>query len=159
MPKNLNPILGSRIGGTGTPGSKSVKKTTHATTAPITKGDVVAKGTGGDTDKWLRASTTSTGPFGVCIESALSPATAFSFIDDGEVLVTADGVITPNSYVMRSGSTAGQVVTYSGTDEALIVGRYLRHEGEDSADQTDAADGDIIVIKLGVGQAVTAGAT
>lgn len=154
MPKNLNPILGSRIGGTGTPGSKRVKKTTGAA---ITKGDVVAKGTGGDTDKWLRASTTSTGPFAVAIESALAADTGFSMVDDGEVLVTADGAITPNSYVMRSGTTAGQVVAYSGTDEALIVGRYLRHEGEDAADQTDAADGDIIVIRLGY-QTVTAGA-
>ena len=155
MPKNLAPILGSRIGGTGTPGSIRAKKTTGAA---ITKGDVVAKGTAGDTDKWLRASTTSTGPFGVCIESALAADTGFSLIQDGEVLVTADGAITPNSYVMRSGTTAGQVVTYSGTDEGLIIGRYLRHEGEDSADQTDAADGEIIVIKLGEGQAVTAGA-
>jgi hypothetical protein len=158
MPKNLNPIAGSRIGGTGTPGSKRVKKIAHATTAPITKGDVVAKGTGGDTDKWTRASTTATGPFAVAIESALSPDTSFSMVDDGEVLVVADGAITPNSYVTRSGTTAGQVIAYAGTDEALIVGRYLRHEGEDSADQTDAADGDIIVIRIGY-QTVTAGAS
>jgi hypothetical protein len=154
MPKNLAPILGSRIGGTGTPGSRSVKKTSAA----IAKGDVVAKGTGGDTDKWLKAATTSVGPFGVCIEAAALNTTSFSLIEDGEVNVTADGAITPNSYVMRSGSTAGQVVTYAGTNEALIVGRYLRHEGEDSADQTDAADGDIIVIRIG-NQTVTAGAT
>jgi hypothetical protein len=159
MPKNLNPILGSRIGGTGTPGSKRVKKIAHASTAPITKGDIVAKGTGGDTDKWARASTTSTGPFAMAMEDAASAATTFSMVDDGEVLVTADGAITPNSYVMRSGTTAGQVVTYSGDDEAVIVGRYLRHEGEDGGDQTDAADGEIIVIRLGQGQAVTAGAT
>jgi hypothetical protein len=155
MPKNLNPILGSRIGGTGTPGSKRVKKAAGV----ITKGDILAKGTGGDTDKWIRASTTATGPFAMAMESEVTGATSVSMVDDGEVLVTADGAITPNSYVMRSGSTAGQVVTYSGTDEALIVGRYLRHEGEDSADQTDAADGDIIVIRLGQGQAVTAGAS
>jgi hypothetical protein len=154
MPINLAPILGSRIGGTGTPGSRSVKKTTAA----IAKGDVVAKGTGGDTDKWLTAATTSTGPFGVCIEAAALNTTSFSIIEDGEVNVTADGAITPNSYVMRSGSTAGQVVTYAGTNEALIVGRYLRHEGEDSADQTDAADGDVIVVRIG-NQTVTAGAT
>ena len=154
MPKNLAPIVGSRIGGTGTPGSKSVKKTSAA----ITKGQVVAKGTGGDTDKWLIASTTSTGPFGVCIEDAALNTTSFSMVDDGEVLVTADGVITPNSYVMRASATAGQVIAYAGTNEALIVGRYLRHEGEDSADQTDAADGDVVVIRLGY-QTVTAGAT
>jgi hypothetical protein len=50
---------------------------------------------------------------------------------------------------MRSGTTAGEVIAYTGTDETLLVGKYLRHEGEDSADQTAAADGDIIVIRLG----------
>ena len=145
MPKNLNPIVGSRIGGTGTPGSKSVKKTGAA----ITKGDVVAKGTAGDSDKWLKASTTSVGPFAVCIQDAAASDTSFSMVDDGEVLVTADGVITPNAYVMRASATAGQVIAYTGTDETTLVGRYLRHEGEDSGDQTDAADGDVIVIRLG----------
>ena len=155
MPKNLNVIAGSRIGGTGTPGSKRVKKVAGGA---VTKGDIIAKGTGGDTDKWLRASTTSTGPFAVAVEDEVAATTSLSMVDDGEINVVSDGVITPNSYVMRSGTTAGQVVAYSGTDEALIVGRYLRHEGEDSADQTDAADGDIIVVRLGY-QTVTAGAS
>jgi hypothetical protein len=155
MPKNLNVIAGSRIGGTGTPGSKRVLKVSGGA---VTKGDVIAKGTGGDTNKWLRASTTSTGPFAVAVEDEVSTSTSLSMVDDGEINVVADGAITPNSYVIRSGTTAGQVVAYTGTDEALIVGRYLRHEGEDSADQTDAADGDIIVVRLGY-QTVTAGAS
>lgn len=151
MPKNTNVILGSRIGGTGTPGSKRVLKVAGGA---VTKGDIIAKGTGGDTNKWLRASTSATGPFAVAVEDEVSASTSLSMVDDGEINVTADGTITPNAYVMRSGSTAGQVVAFAGTDESLIVGRYLRHEGEDSADQTDAADGDIIVIRLGQAQGV-----
>ena len=145
MPINLAPIIGSRIGGTGTPGSKSVKKPSGV----ITKGNVVAKGTAGDVDKWTLASTSSTGPFAVCIQDAATGDTSFSMVDDGEVLVKADGAITNNAYVMRSGTTAGEVIAYTGTDETLIVGRYLRHEGEDSGDQTAAADGDVIIIRLG----------
>jgi hypothetical protein len=149
MPKNLAPIVGSKLGGTGTtPGSKRVKKV--AGTAWV-KGQIVKKGTGGDTDKFDLAGTTAVGPFAVAVEDATSAATTGSIFEDigTEVNVTADGAITPQSYVMRSGTTAGQVIAYTGTDETLVVGKYLRHEGEDSADQTDAADGDIIVIRLG----------
>ena len=157
MPINLAPIIGSRVGGTGAPGSRRVRKI--AGTAWV-KGNVLAKGTAGDVDKWTLASTSSTGPFAVAIEDAASAATTGSIVAamGSEILVKADGAITNNAYVMRSGSTAGEVVAYSGTDEALIVGRYLRHEGEDAADQTAAADGDVIVIELGY-QTVTAGAS
>jgi hypothetical protein len=149
MPKNLAPILGSKIGGTGsTSGSRRVLKV--AGTAWV-KGDLLKKGTGGDTNKWNKADTAAVGPFAFAVEDATAAATTGSVFDDigSEINATADGAITPNSYVMRSGTTAGQVIAYTGTDETLIVGRYLRHEGEDSADQTDAADGDIIVVRLG----------
>lgn len=149
MPKNLYPILGSRIGGAGHPGSRSVK----ATTALITKGDVCAYGTAGDAGKVLTASTSATAPFVACAETKplnASPSNA-SIYENGLILLKAQGAIEVGKYVMRSASVAGRVSQYDGSGEEKVVGRYLRHEGEDSGDQTNAADGDIIVVDFGVG--------
>lgn len=102
----------------------------------------------------------------VTAANALSGDTTFTVVADGIVAVTADGTIEPGDPVMCSSSTAGQVVTYTARsitatptqtdveearDEwATVVGTYLGHEDEVNSNSvpTDAADGDVIYIKL-----------
>lgn len=143
MPKNLYPILGSRIGGAGHSGSRAVK----ATAPVITKGDNCSYTAGAV----HTATTTATAPFVFCIETKPLNALNVSIVENGLVLGKAQGTIEVGKFVMRSATVAGRVSQYDGTGEEKVVGRYLRHEGEDSGDQTNAADGDIIVIDFGVG--------
>lgn len=126
------------------------------------------------TGVWAIAGTGAAGQLSVV--PSLSPLNTDSgddilFLRAGaEVYVTADGAIKPNAAVMVSGSTAGEVVTYATTAIATtpaqadveaardeytkIVGIYLGHEGEGGSEGkpvTDAADGDVICIRLGGG--------
>lgn len=117
------------------------------------------------------ASANVLGPFGVVPK--LYPVNVdaddtFTVITGGgEVYVTADGAIKPNSRVQCSASTAGEVVAFTvaaaGTTPSeaevelagetfnKVVGTYVGHVDEGSGftnEATDAADGDIIRIRL-----------
>ena len=117
------------------------------------------------------ASANVLGPFGVVPNlyplNADSDDTFTVITGGGEVYVKADGAIKPNSRVQPSAATAGEVVAFvvaaAGTTPSeaevelagekfnAVVGTYVGHVDEGSGlaqEATDAADGDIIRIRL-----------
>lgn len=99
-----------------------------------------------------------TGPFGVVPRLAplnVDADDTFQVVKaPAEVYVTADGVIKPNARVQCSTATAGEVVAFvidSPVIDEEVVGVYLGKVDQGSGlvnEASDAADGDIIRIKL-----------
>lgn len=142
-----------------------------AGSSAIAKGKVVKLTESTGVGAVTPASANVLGPFGVV--PALYPvnvdadATFTVLTGGGEVYVKADGAIKPNGRVQPSAATAGEVVAFivadSGTTPSeaqvelagekfnAVVGYYLGHVDEGSGfskPATDAADGDIIRIRL-----------
>jgi len=115
--------------------------------AAITKGNVCAI----ESNKWSVANTSASGPFAVCIKSATASQTTVDLLVKGIITVKADGVINPNSSVVVSASTAGEVQATATPFAAGVVGMYLGHENEPSGTTvpTAAADGDTIRVLIG----------
>lgn len=90
------------------------------------------------------------GPFVVCVnKNALAAETSFAAaFPDTMVAVKAQGVINPGAPVYASATVAGSV---AGAGTGDICGRYMGHENEltGKLPGTSAADGDIVVIRLG----------
>lgn len=138
----------------------AISRLTDAT--GVTKGDVCSFQATGLVQK--NPTALADGPFGVAKDTKGASVVVTVFVE-GYVYVTADGTINPNKYVIGSGTTAGQVVvatkqaisaTYVQAEIQAVqnelwrrVGIYIGHVAEEE-DPTNAADGDVIVIKLGV---------
>lgn len=130
-------------------------------TEAFTAGDVLARDRG--TLKWRKCTSGDIGPFAVCTKDKAQTATTHEFVrrQGIQVYVTADGAINPNSYVMPSTSTDGQVVAFVNSDttgstggsSGQRVGLYLKRaiyipEGHGSQTKVAAANDDIIKIEL-----------
>ena len=140
-------------------------------TNAIAKGSVCVPDTATTPDSYkiAPASAGVKGPFAVCVnKDAAAADRAFSAALPGSlVVVTADGAFEAGMEVQCSSSTAGQVVVYAAPtvsatptqaevqavlgDRLRVVGRYLGHENEITGKTpcTAAADGDLVVIRLG----------
>lgn len=132
--------------------------------AIITKGDVCSRDGSGD---WIEASSGDVGPFGVAVKSKAAADPDLPILTEGTVIVRADGAIKRGAYVIPSTSTDGEVVEYAassaggtpsqsdvnaaGSNWNTVVGRYIGKPGEVGPGElaTDAADGDLILIRLG----------
>lgn len=128
----------------------------------VTKGDVCSFDTNGLVQ--VNPTTLTDGPYGMAMETK-GASVVVRLIVEGYVYVTADGAIKPLKYVIGSGSTAGQVVvatkgavstTPTQAEIQAIqnelwrrIGVYVGHANEEE-DMTNAADADVIIIKLGV---------
>lgn len=128
-----------------------------------------------DSYKIAPASAGNKGPFVVCVNKAAAAADrAFAAALPGSlVTVTADGAIEAGMEVQCSSSTAGQVVAFvaatiaatptqanvqdAQADRLRVVGRYMGKEneltgkvpGQAYGGSSAAADGDLIIIRLG----------
>jgi len=131
----------------------------------ISKGDVCDRDSSGD---WRECPTTGfSAPYGVAVKSKIASEPDLPILTEGTVIVRADGAIKRGAYVQPSGSTAGEVVEYSASASGTtpgasdvntaggnwrnVVGRYIGHPGEIGPNElaTDAADGQLIYIRLG----------
>lgn len=152
-------------------GNMTVLSVGKAINAAIALGGVCVPDTGTSPDSYkiAPASAGNLGPFVVCVNKAAAttdPSFAAAF-PGTIVAVKADGAIEVGKEVQCSSSTAGEVVVFAASDvtssptettiEAAlndrlrVVGRYLGHENEitGKVPATAAADGDVILIKLG----------
>lgn len=116
----------------------------------FTRGDVLKVTTTGTIRK---ATAADKQPFAVCIKNkALTdPRVEYFNQKDGRISVVADGAIKPENYVMPT--TNGRVIADAGADPNTRVGVYLKRaqyvpEGDGQQAPADAAQGDIIIIKL-----------
>ena len=133
--------------------------------AIITKGDVCHRNASGD---WIECPTTGfSAPYGVAVKSKTASEPDLPILTEGTVIVRADGAIKRGAYVQPSGTTAGEVVEYAassaggtpsqsdvntaGGNWRNVVGRYIGKPGQVGPGElaTDAADGDLILIRLG----------
>ncbi len=132
----------------------------------MAKGDVVHFHTDGTAIKGTSTGDISDG-FGVALETVAANADGRFAVGNTYVYVIASGAIIPNNLV-KVASTAGEVVahthpatanttTYTSTEIdaardyfGLTVGRYYGHQLEEVGDPTDAADNDVIAIRLGL---------
>jgi hypothetical protein len=102
-----------------------------------------------------------TGQFAVCMRDKAQTATLVTLYDKpgGFVTVVADGAIKPKAWVKPSTATDGQVQQFnpsSGTSNDVsdeCIGVYWKRaqyvgEGDGVTATADAADGDIILIRL-----------
>ena len=116
----------------------------------LTKGQLLSVNAATTPDSLIVAPTTAVRPFYYCLETAAIGTTTVSVTQTGVVQLRADGAIEPGRIVMRSGTTAGEVVTYDSVDPETVVGTYIGKPGQSAGDQTAAADGDWIQVRLGV---------
>lgn len=134
------------------PGHQTVLTVGKDAINPISAGDLCVRDTVVTPNGYKRAPAAAggTGPFVVCVNrNALASETAFAAAFPGSfVTVKAQGAINPGSPVYASASVAGAVAA-AGTGD--IAGRYLGHESEmnGKVPGTPAADGDLIVIRIG----------
>lgn len=134
------------------PGHQTVLSVAKDAVNPINVGDLCVRDTGITPNGYKRAPAAAggLGPFAVCVnKNALAADTAFSAAFPGTfVTVKAQGVIAPGAPVYASATVAGAVAA-AGTGD--IAGRYLGHENEltGKIPGTSAADGDLIVIRIG----------
>jgi len=114
-----------------------------------TKGNVVAV----ESNKWSVANTSATGFLGVAVSTETASSTTVDVLLGGIVYVKADGAINPNSAVVVSASTAGEVQASATPFANGVLGIYLGHEDEPSGTTvpTAAADGDTIRVLIGGG--------
>lgn len=117
------------------------------TAAAITKGDVLNL----SSNKWQRAATSSSGPFAVALETRVSGDATVRILLRGIVYVVANGTINPNSSLVVSAATAGQVQATATPFALGVVGKYLgkENEGDGVTEATAAADTDVIRIDFG----------
>lgn len=132
----------------------------------VTKGDVVSFDSNGLIQKASSGDEIGQG-FGVALETGSANETDVRVaIGNSYVYVTADGAIKPNFLVKVATSTTGQVDSHGNTADTtttitavdvnsvkdyfgLTVGRYIGHQLQEDL-PTDAADGDIIAVRLGL---------
>lgn len=108
------------------------------------------------TSKWKRGAAAAKEPFAICYKDKATTDTRVEYVDkvDMEISVTADGAITPQSFV-KCGATGRVVAHVSGTDaDNLKVGRYIKRaayvpEGDGVTAAPSAAQNDIIIIRFG----------
>lgn len=124
------------------------------------RGDVLSLNVAGT---WRKCTSGDVGPFAVCITAKASTATRVEYFDmaSGEISVVADGVIRPERFVKPSTATDGQVMEHNPSTSATaadtpdeIIGRYVKRaqyvpEGDGQTATANAADGDIVIIRLG----------
>ena len=131
----------------------------------MAKGDVVHFDTAG-----LAVKATSTGTqadgFGVALEAVAANADGRFAIGNTWIYVLAGAAIVPYQ-LLKVDATAGRVAAHDKPADAnsifanaeldaardyfgLTVGRYIGHQLEEVGDPTDAADGDVIAIRLGL---------
>ena len=131
----------------------------------MAKGDVVHFDTAG-----LAVKATSTGTqadgFGVALEAVAANADGRFAIGNTWVYVLAGAAIIPYQ-LLKVDATAGRVAAHDKPADAnaifanaeldaardyfgLTVGRFIGHQLEEVGDPTDAADGDVIAIRLGL---------
>jgi hypothetical protein len=111
---------------------------------------------------WKKCTSGDIRPFAVCYKDKATTATRVAYVDDAGVYVNvvADSAIKADSLVKPSTATDGQVVaaTELGTSTTTashlgVVGQFIKvskwvPEGDGYNARTDAADGDLIIIKL-----------
>jgi len=112
--------------------------------------------------KWRLCTSGDVRPFAIAYKDKATTATRVAYVDDGGVYITviSDGVIKADSLVKPSTATDGQVMaatelgtaTTTGTHLG-VIGKFIKvakwvPEGDGYNARTDAADGDIILIKL-----------
>lgn len=140
------------------------------------KGDVVHFSTDGLTIVGTTSGNLDDG-YAVALEAVAANADGRFAVGNSYVYVTADGAIKPYNLVKIAG-TAGQIValdrpgdsalnlTVANTtnmeadlDTAIdaqrdyidkLVGRYIAHQLEEVGDPTDAANDDIVIVRLGL---------
>jgi hypothetical protein len=114
------------------------------------------------TNKWGLCTSGDVRPFSVAYKDKATTATRFAYVDDAGVYITviADGAIKADSLVKPSTATDGQVVAASELGTATttgthlgVVGKFIKvakwvPEGDGYNARTDAANDDIILIKL-----------
>lgn len=124
-------------------------------TVPIAKGDVLIYDAADDNFKTAPINGTST-RYAVAVKAAATTDTRVEAAISGYVYVTADGTIARGDAVKVSGVTPGQVVAADAvvavSDVSEIVGHYAgkmnNNEREGTGTIPNAADGDIIIIRL-----------
>lgn len=122
------------------------------------RGDVLALNIAGT---WRKCTSGDVGPFAVCITAKAETETRVEYFDmaSGEISVVSDGAIRPERYVKPSTGTDGQVMEHnpstgtSADTQDERVGRYIKRaqyvpEGDGVTPTANAADGDIIIIRL-----------
>jgi len=142
-------FLGQREGGVGRPGTSNSPAASGIT---INAGDIVNIDPGTTPDSYRTAPTTGTGPFWGCTETKPAGQTGVSLCYDGEFTCLAGGTIEVGSVVITDTAVAGRVITRTAEATNRIVGRYLRHHGEESGTNnspTAAAVSEKIIIQLG----------
>lgn len=122
------------------------------------RGDVLALNIAGT---WRKCTSGDVGPFAVCTKAKAQTATIVEYFDmkDGEISVVADGTIRPERYVKPSTATDGQIMEHnpstgtSADTQDERIGRYIKRaqyvpEGDAVTATANAADGDIVIIRL-----------
>jgi hypothetical protein len=119
----------------------------------ITKGKLLVLDPTNDNYIVATAAATAAGRFVVAIKDAAAADTKILVAKKGPVSVTADGAIGPHNPVIKSATTAGEVI--EGTAASVgIVGNYMGHTNgteHDGEVVTAAADGEVIWIDLNEG--------
>ncbi|KKM79791.1 hypothetical protein LCGC14_1346330 [marine sediment metagenome] len=141
------------------------------TGAAVVKGNVVHIDTAGLAIKGTSSGTIADG-YGVALEAVAANGNGRFAVGNTWVYVIADGAIIPNNLV-KIASTAGQVVSNDEPADSTIpsppvdtdvetdidavrdyfgktVGRYIGHQLEEVGDPTDAANDDVIIIRMGL---------
>jgi hypothetical protein len=140
------------------PGAK-IELMKAGSTVAIAKGGLLMWDSSGD--GWLLATATTTtyGPYAVCVEAMATGGTQVKVCKGGLVAVTGDGTIEPNDLLQPSTSTAGKVMAYAArtinvttasTEWRRACGQY-KSDNEDLGDGTisvDSADADVVIIEL-----------
>lgn len=130
-----------------------LKKTEHATTAAIAKGDVLEYLVASNNFRTAAANAV-TSRFAVAVKKADSPATHVEAVTAGPVSVKAQGAIGAHALVKVGtavGTVAEAVMTGSPDAFSSIVGTYI---GKAAANERngvavpDAADGDVIIVDV-----------
>ena len=131
------------------PGKHNVQTLPFAT-GTITKGNFYTL-SAGNLVALATDTTTATGVY-VALETRVFAAGVVTdaqvCMADSFVCVDAGGAIQPGGYVAVETGSA-EVIVGAAADLAAgyVVGRYVKHPGEDKA--TPAADGDVVIIHLG----------
>ena len=137
----------------------------------MAKGDVIHFGTDGLAVLGTSSGTIADG-YGVALEAVAANGNGRFAVGNTWVYVIADGAIIPHNLV-KIASTAGQVVSNDEPADSTIpsppvdtdvetdidavrdyfgktVGRYIGHQLEEVGDPTDAANDDVIIIRMGL---------
>lgn len=140
------------------PGAKT-KMLKAGSTVAITKGHLLIYDSSNGGYIKATATTTTLGPYAVCVEAMATGGTQVLACVGGDVAVETTNAVKPGQRLQASTSTAGKVMAYAArtinvttaSTEAFRVVGTMWSDNEDLGDGTlpvDAAANDVVIIRL-----------